>query len=141
MTIFLRWLIPPLAVVVFIGFIVYGATIQNISTRTMAETEVTLEAAHVGAIRTHLDEQGQLEQDALYLDKNELLENLLAEIATTQKNLNYKLQVSYVFVDAARNATTIDKDIRGIQYRTQYIDKDGTVKGTAERHLTLNEME
>lgn len=77
----------------------------------------------------------------MYLDKNELLENLLAEIATTQKNLNYKLQVSYVFVDAARNATTIDKDIGGIQYRTQYIDKDGTVKGTAERHLTLNEME
>ncbi|UDK94843.1 hypothetical protein EYB33_00355 (plasmid) [Lysinibacillus sphaericus] len=81
-----------MAVVVFIGFIVYGATIQNISTRTMAETEVTLEAAHVGAIRTHLDEQGQLEQDALYLDKNELLENLLAEIATTQKTLtiNFK---------------------------------------------------
>lgn len=107
----------------------------------MAETEVVLETAHVGAIRTGLNEQGRSEKDALYIDKKELVENLLTEIAATQKNLTYKLQVNYAFVDAGGNVTSIDKDIRGIQYRIRYIDEKGKVKGTAERHLTLNELE
>lgn len=141
MTTFLKWFVPLLAFVAFVGYIAYGASIQNITTRTMAETEVLLETAHIGAIRTDLNERGQSEKDALYVDKKELVENLLAEIATTQKNLTYKLQVNYAFVDAGGEATTIDKDIRGIQYRIRYIDQKGKVKGTAERHLTLNELE
>lgn len=107
----------------------------------MAETEVVLETAHVGAIRTGLNEQGRSEKDALYIDKKELVENLLTEIAATQKNLTYKLQVNYAFVDAGGKVTSIDKDIHGIQYRIRYIDEKGKVKGTAERHLTLNELE
>lgn len=141
MTTFLRWFVPLLAFVAFIGFISYGASIQNITTRSLAETEVVLETAHIGAIRTNLNEQGQSAKDALYIDKKELVENLLAEIAATQKNLTYKLQVSYAFVDAGGKVTSIDKDIRGIQYRIRYIDEKGKVKGTAERHLTLNELE
>ena len=141
MTTFLRWFVPLLAFVAFIGFISYGASVQNITTRTLSETEVVLETAHVGAIRTGLNEQGRSEKDALYIDKKELVENLLTEIAATQKNLTYKLQVNYAFVDAGGSVTSIDKDIRGIQYRIRYIDEKGKVKGTAERHLTLNELE
>ena len=83
---FLKWFVPLLAFVAFIGFISYGASIQNITTRSLAETEVVLETAHIGAIRTNLNELGQSAKDALYIDKR-LVENLLAEIAATQKIL------------------------------------------------------
>ena len=140
MSTFLKWAFLPILAVVVVGYILFSSSVQNISTRTLAETEATMATVGVGAVRTNLNEKGQLDTDIRELDKEELVENLLSEIASVQKNLTYTLKVDYVFVDGKGKATKKDEDIRGIQYRVQYLDDKGEVKGTAERHLTLHQL-
>lgn len=140
MTTFFKWFTAGSLAVIFVCYVAYSGSVQNVATRTLSETDVTMHTVGVGGIRTHLDENGSLQKDIVYIDKDEILENLIEEIANTQKNLTYDIQFDYVFVDAGGNATNIDEQIRGIQYRVQYLDKNGNIKGTAERHLTLNQL-
>ncbi|MEG0258569.1 MAG: hypothetical protein RR595_09480 [Lysinibacillus sp.] len=140
MTTLMKWLVVGSVTIIFVLYLVFSSSVQNITTRTLAETDVAMHTVAAGAIRTNLDTSGSLERDVVYIDKEEIVQNLIEDIAKTQKNLLYDVKFDYAFVDATGKTTTVDEKIRGIQYRMQYLDEKGVVKGTAEKHLALNQM-
>lgn len=48
--------------------------------------------------------------------------------------------MEFVYLDKNGNVTKNEKDIRGIQYRLQYLNDKGEVKGTAEGRQSLHEL-
>lgn len=69
-----------------------------------------------------------------------MLASLKEDLVNSQKGLTYDIQLDYIFIDGYGNATSDDEQIRGIEYRVQYLDDEGKVRGTAERHLVINQM-
>ncbi|WP_107942651.1 hypothetical protein [Metasolibacillus fluoroglycofenilyticus] len=132
----------PLVVIalIFITVMHYIGSTQNISTRTVAETDGIMEMANIGVARAEINQEGNLQNEESYFAKEELLQNLAMELAAAQKNLPYDVKVDYVFTDKKGQITENQLEIRGIHYRMQYVDEDGNVKGTAEKHLALNEL-
>lgn len=124
-----------LAIFIVLG-ISYASSVQNIATRTSSEIDVLSDIEKVGVIRNELDENNQIE----YVDVEELFARFLIEVASVQKNLNYDIKVEFVYLDKNGNVTKNEKDIRGIQYRLQYLNDKGEVKGTAEGRQSLHEL-
>lgn len=124
-----------LAIFIVLG-ISYASSVQNIATRTSSEIDVLSDIVKVGVIRNELDENNQIE----YVDVEELFARFLIEVASVQKNLNYDIKVEFVYLDKNGNVTKNEKDIRGIQYRLQYLNDKGEVKGTAEGRQSLHEL-
>ncbi|QNK89087.1 hypothetical protein H7992_05005 [Sporosarcina sp. resist] len=135
-----KWFMVSIVAIMFVLILLYDSSVQNIATRTTAEVDVLSDTVGAGLIRASLNEDGALEEGTTYLDKDEVVANLVADIVAAQKNLNYDVKFDYVFVDDSGSVTTDDKKIRGIQFRVQYVNDKGTIKGTAERHLTLNQL-
>lgn len=123
-----------LAIFIVLG-ISYASSVQNIATRTSSEIDVLSDIEKVGVIRNELDEN-----NIEYFDVEELFARFLIEVASVQKNLNYDIKVEFVYLDKNGNVTKNEKDIRGIQYRLQYLNDKGEVKGTAEGRQSLHEL-
>lgn len=119
----------------------YASSVQNITVRTTSEAEVLADTVAAGAIRNELNENGKLDRATEYVNKEELVANLSANLTAVQKNHPYDIKLDYVFVDGKGKVTESDPEIRGIQFRVQLVDDKGTVKGTAERHLSLHQLE
>ncbi|MEC1177275.1 hypothetical protein P9B03_02160 [Metasolibacillus meyeri] len=131
----------PIAIVFFVATaIIYFGSTQNMTVRTITETDNIIENTNVGVLRAEITQDGTFQNEEVYIVPEELHQNLLMEIASVQKNMPYDVKVNYVFTDAAGQATKEQSAIRGIYYRMQYIDKSGQIKGSAEKHLTLNEL-
>lgn len=131
----LKWFVIFATVAVFVFFIAYRGLIQNSATTTTSEIEVLAESVSVGIIRGEVEESGDT---FLHFDKEELVANLVSNVATAQKTLGFDVKLDYVFLDNQGNVTENDDLIRGIQFRVQYVDDKGKVKATAEKRLALN---
>lgn len=136
----INWLVISLLLLGFVFYLTFKGNIQNLATRTLSETEVTMNSVGIGGIRTNLDDEGTLAHQTSYLHKEEVLSNLIEDVVNSQKNLTYDLRFDYVFVDREGKVTANEDDIRGIMYRVQYVDEDGKVQGNSERHLMLHQM-
>ncbi|MCT6922806.1 hypothetical protein [Metasolibacillus sp.] len=126
-------------VFVFVTAVIYFGSTQRLTVRTITETDNIIENVNVGVLRAETTQDGTLQEEA-YIVQEELRQNLIMEIASVQKNMPYDVKVDYVFTDAAGQATKEQTAIRGIYYRMQYVDKNGNIKGSAEKHLMLNEL-
>lgn len=133
-----KWTVVSIVGIVFMLVVLYASSMQNLTTRATAETEFVKDAFAVGEIRSEIDENGKVE--ARHLSNDELVANFISNLVSVQKTHPYDIQVDYVFYDKAGNVTEIDQDIRSVQFRVQYVNEEGKVKGTAERHLALNQL-
>lgn len=131
----MKWILPLVLLILFIFFITYTFGVQNKATHSTSEIEVLAETLSVGIIRGEIEE-GQ--DDFSYFDKEELVANLISKVAEVQNKHKYDIVLDYVFLDREGETTVVDEEIRGLQFRIQYKDQGGKVRGTAERRLALN---
>src|SRR5690625_1979867 len=75
-----------------------------------------------------------------YTDKEELIANMTAIVVSVQKNHPYDIRLDYIFFDENENQTEENNDIRSLQFRVAFVNEDGELKGSSERHLTLDEL-
>lgn len=134
-----KWTVISLFVVIIVLGIVYAATTQNVATRTTAEIEVLADTLSVGVIRGEIDEDGVIEEQ--HFNKDELVANLVAGVVAVQKESTYDIKLDYLFYDKEDNITEEQDDIRSLQFRVQYVNKDGDIRGTAERRIEINQYE
>ncbi|GLY11981.1 hypothetical protein [Bacillus badius] len=141
MTTPVKWILVTLIFMGLVLGIAYASSSQNITVRTTSEAEVLADTVAAGVIRNELNDDGKAERPIEFVNKEELAANLSANLVAVQKNHPYDVKLDYVFVDNKGQVTEIDEEIRGIQFRVQLVNDQGTVKGTAERHLTLHQLE
>lgn len=133
-----KWTFVSIVGLVFMLVVVYASSMQNLTTRSTGEVEVLKEALAVGEIRSEIDEQGMITET--HLSKDELIANFIGDIVSVQKTHPYDIQLDYVFYDKSGKITDDEKEIRSVQFRIQYVNDEGEVKGTAERHLAINQL-
>lgn len=132
---FIKWMIPLLTVVFFVGFLSYRGVVQNIATSRTADVQVLKESVSVGNIRGEFDERKKNQM----FDKDELVSNFIAQVALEQNKHGFDVEVDYVFLDAVGHITEDENKIRGIQFHVAYF-KDGERKATSEKRLALHEL-
>jgi len=130
----LKWVFLGLLTLVLVVGIAYYSSVQNITTDTTSEVEMLAEAVSAGIIRSEIASR----DDFGFIDKDELVANLVVHIAEVQTNHGYNVNVSYVFLDKDGNPTDTDDRIRAIQFQVQLLNADGSVRGTAEKRMSLN---
>lgn len=131
----MKWLVVGLLAFIVIVVIAYNSAVQNATVRTTSEVDLLAETVSVGILRGEVEEGTD---DFIHFDKEELVANLVANVAAAQKNHKYDIELEYVFLDTDGNVTEQEENIRGIQFRVQLKDESGKVRGTAERRLALN---
>lgn len=136
----LKWTIVSLMVVMLLLVTAYFSSMQNVTVRTTAEADALLESISVGAIRSSLDESGRIKEEKAYVDTDELVANVTANVVQAQKTHPYDIQLDYIFLDKNGNLTKDDKKVTSIQFRVQMLDDKGEIKGSAERRLSLNQL-
>lgn len=134
----MKWVFPAILIIALVLGVAYFSSIQNINTNTIDEVEVLGDVLNLGTIRTEIDDNGNV--DGQFFDKDELIANLTSEIISVQKNHPYDIKLDYVFFDENGEVTENDKDIRSVQFRVQYLNDEGEVKATAEKHLAINQL-
>lgn len=133
-----KWLLGSVAVIVLVLSVAYASSMQNQTTRTTADIDVLADTVSAGVLRAKTDEEG--ETKGSYVDKDELIANLTAEVVSVQKTHPYDITLDYLFLDRNGKVTKEESSITGIQFRVQYVNKEGEVKGTAERRLSINQL-
>lgn len=133
----MKWVFPAILIIALVLGVAYFSSIQNINTNTIDGVEVLGGVLNLGTIRTEIDDNGNV--DGQFFDKDELIANLTSEIISVQKNHPYDIKLDYVFFDEDGEVTENDKDIRSVQFRVQYLNDEGEVKATAEKHLAINQ--
>lgn len=134
----MKWVFPAILIIALVLGVAYFSSIQNINTNTIDGVEVLGDVLNLGTIRTEIDDNGNV--DGQFFDKDELIANLTSEIISVQKNHPYDIKLDYVFFDEDGEVTENDKDIRSVQFRVQYLNDEGEVKATAEKHLAINQL-
>lgn len=134
----MKWLFPAILIIALVLGVAYFSSIQNINTNTIDGVEVLGGVLNLGTIRTEIDDNGNV--DGQFFDKDELIANLTSAIISAQKNHPYDIKLDYVFFDEDGEVTENDKDIRSVQFRVQYLNDEGEVKATAEKHLAINQL-
>ena len=134
----MKWVFPAILIIALVLGVAYFSSIQNINTNTIDGVEVLGGVLNLGTIRTEIDDNGNV--DGQFFDKDELIANLTSEIISVQKNHPYDIKLDYVFFDEDGEVTENDKDIRSVQFRVQYLNDEGEVKATAEKHLAINQL-
>lgn len=135
----LKWTLVSLMVVMLLLVTAYASSVQNVTVRTTAEAEALLDTISVGTIRSTLNEKGEMKEEKAYVDTDELIANVTANVVQAQKTHPYDIQLDYVFLDKDGNVTKNENKVTSIQFRVQLVD-NGEVKGTAERRLSLNQL-
>lgn len=130
----LKWVFLGLLTLFLVVGIAYSSSVQNITTDTTSEVAMLEEAVSAGIIRSEIESR----DDFGFIDKDELVANMVVHISEVQKSHGYDVHVTYVFLDKNGAVTTTDEAIRGVQFQVQLKDEDGVVKGTAEKRLSLN---
>lgn len=136
----MKWIFFSLLFIMIVLGISYASSVQNITTRTTSEIDVLSDIEKIGVIRGGLNEEGTSNEQLEYVDIDELVESFIAEVVSVQKSLHYDIQLEYVFLDEEGNVTENENEVRGIQYRLQYLNEKGEVKGTAEGRRTLHQL-
>lgn len=138
MTTPLKWLIIFLLGAFFVLFVGYRATMQNMDVRTTSEVELLAENMRLGLIRSEIK---QSNDGYPYIDKEEIVANLVSHVTEAQKNHGYNIDLQYVFLDKNGYVTENEAEIRGIQFAVRYIGKDGKVKASAEKRLEFDALD
>lgn len=133
-----KWIAFSILTIFVVLGIAYASSVQNITTRSAAEMDILSDIEKVGVIRNELDDKSN--EQIEYIDVEELFARFLTEVVSVQKNLNYDIKLDFVYLDKDGNVTKNEKEIRGIQYRLQYLNDKGEVKGTAEGRQSLHEL-
>lgn len=133
--IMLGWLKTILVSGFVIGLVVYSGvtmTQQNSNTRATMEVEGALMTALLGDSRGQGIDSG--------LNKDEFITAVVSSIVDTQKNHGKTVKVSYLFLDKGGNATTIDEDIRSIQFKTEILNKKDPTQtdSVSEKRLAID---
>lgn len=129
------WMLLALFVVFFIG---YTASLQHNAVRTTSEVDVLAENMRIGLIRSEVKESND---GYAYIDKEEVVANLIAYVSSVQKEHGYDIHLQYAFLDKSGNITDDEQAIRGLQFIVQYVNDEGEVKATAERRLEFHALE
>jgi len=132
----LKWIAPGILVILLIVVIGWTSSVQNVNTSSIKEVESLAETVSVGSVRSEIDDEGIV--DTVFFDKEELVAYLASAIVEVQKNHEYDLKIDYVFFDEDKNVTDDEDEIKSVQFRVEYLDDDGKVKASAERHLAVN---
>lgn len=123
---------------VFVGLTIFMATTsQSTATRTTNEVEAIVESISAGMIRGEIETN---EDGIPFLKEEEVVANLYANLANSQKNHRYKVDLQYSMLDKNGVVTTNESAMRGIQFVVYYLDENGKVKASAERSLTLHTL-
>lgn len=133
----LKWVLAFLTVLFLVFFIVYTATVQNTAVRTTSEIEALAENLSVGLIRSEIEES---DEGYPFFDKEEVIANLVTNVANVQKNHRYDIDLQYVFLDKNGNITETESEMRGVQFVVQYLSEKGEVKASAEKRITLDTL-
>lgn len=132
-----KWSIPVMILMVFLFVFSYRGLVQNMSTSTTSEVQVLNDVVSVGSIRGEFDQRDKVQ----HFDKEELVANLISQIATSQKTHGFDVEVDYVFLDEAGRITEDEDLIRGVQFRIEYWNwKDGKQYSTAEKRLAFHSL-
>lgn len=122
----------------FVGLTIYIATTtQSTATRTTNEVETIVESITAGMVRGEIETN---EDGFPFLKEEEVVSNLYANLANSQKNHRYKIDLQYSMLDKNGAITTNETDMRGIQFVVYYLDNEGKVKASAERRLILHTL-
>lgn len=137
----LKWLLGSLLGIFVVLSISYVASVQNVANITTSEIDGIADSVVFGIVRQGLDENGDWtnEDDAQYIDKDELIANLTTNVVSAQKKHGYDIAIDYLFFDGNENITEEEKEIRSLQFRIELLGEDGEVKGSAERRIGLNQ--
>lgn len=134
----LKWLASGMLVILLIVAIGWASSVQNVNTSSIAEINSLADTLSVGSVRTEIDDEGKVDAVAVFFDKEELIAHLTAKVVEVQKSHDYDIKLDYVFFDKDKKVTDREDDIRSVQFRVQYLDKQGEVKSNAERHLAVH---
>lgn len=135
-----KWIFFSLLFMMIVLGIAYASSVQNIATRTTGEIDVLSDIEKIGVIRKGLNENGEASEQLEYVDVEELIARFFSDVVDVQKKLNYDIQLDFVFLDEAGNMTKNENEVRSIQYRLQYLNDKGEVKGTAEGRQELHQL-
>lgn len=133
-----KWTAVSIIGIVFMLVVLYASSMQNLTTRSTGETEFVKDAFAVGELRNEVQKTGEV--NVRHVNKKELVANFISNLVSTQKTHPYDLKIDYVFYDKNKNVTTTEDEIRSVQFRVQYVNERGEIKGTAERHLAINQL-
>lgn len=129
-----KWLVAGLLVLFIVFSVAYSSLSQNMTTNSTSEVELLEEALSAGIIRSEIESRDNFG----FIDKDELVANMVSHIASVQKNHGRDLRIHYVYLDNNGRITEVEQDIRGVQFQVKIVSKDGKVKGTAEKRVMLN---
>lgn len=135
-----KWLFTALIFFFLIFFIIYTGLMQNTATSTTAEAEALADSVLSGVLRGEIDEKGATYGDPEYMIKKEISTQLMNSLSFAQKQHPYEIEIAYVFLDDRKNVTEDEKKMKMLHFRIYYKDKEGTIKGTAERTLALDAL-
>jgi len=133
----MKWVWVFLTVLFLVFFIAYTATVQNTAVRTTSEVEALAENLSVGLIRSEIEES---EDGYPFFDKEEVIANLVTNVANVQKNHRYDIDLQYVFLDKNGKITETESEMRGVQFIVQYMNEKGEVAASAEKRVTLDTL-
>lgn len=121
----------------------YSKLVASDNIDSAISTEPISDVPSLGSLRAEVDEDGKL-SDIETLDVEEVDKKLPMKIAMTQKSNGHDIEVTYVYVDDAKQPVNSDdlsarSTIRGVQYKINYMNRgneiyeeDGKVKNTME---------
>ncbi len=123
-----------LAILLFFGAIIavsnHFFTLQKINVTTIQEVDGLLRSVNIGELRS---------TDHATLQRETMLQELLLSIASSQKNHQSDIRVSYVFLNKDGQVTESEEEIAGVQVKVDTLNKDGEVESSSERRLILKE--
>lgn len=131
----LGWLKTLLVSGFVIGLVVFSGvtmTQQNSNTRATMEVEGALMTALLG------DSRGQGMDSGI--NKDEFVTAVVGSIVDTQKNHGKTVKISYIFIDKGGNETTVDTEIRSIQFKTEIMNRKNPTEtdSVSEKRVTLD---
>lgn len=126
---FIKFFAVPVAVFILIfgSMISYARHDSNV--RTSREVIGTEASINLGNAR--------LDKDTVNFSKEEIIDNLLIDIALKQKNSKDEIKFEYVFLDKNGSETTDNNKICSIQYKVTLVDDENKEVSSSVQRISL----
>lgn len=126
----IKYLIFSLLFVVVAIFIIFVSVRHQTNIISTQEVEGALPSVSIGDTRT---------ENAVSLDLDSLVSNVLLSIANSHKEQGKDIQVDYVFLDGDGNVT--NDDVQSIQFEVKLLGKNGRVESTSRENIEIDYLE
>ena len=123
----IKYLIFSLLFVVVSIFIIFVSVRHQTNIISTQEVEGALPSVSIGDIRT---------ENAVSLDLDSLVSNVLLSIADSHKEQGKDIQVDYVFLDGDGHVT--NDDIQSVQFEVKLLGKNGRVESTSRENIEID---